>query len=131
MATIGMVGVGKIGLPISENLMKSGYRVLGYRRSSLADFEKLGGVAAKSPADIGAQCDVILSCVPTVEAVNEVVNGPNGLIHSARHGQIIVELGSHPIPTRKSTSDRSPRKAPPTSTARSAARQVWCRRARR
>jgi 3-hydroxyisobutyrate dehydrogenase-like beta-hydroxyacid dehydrogenase len=86
MATIGMVGVGKIGLPISENLMKSGYRVLGYRRSSLADFEKLGGVAAKSPADIGAQCDVILSCVPTVEAVNEVVNGPNGLIHSARHG---------------------------------------------
>src|SRR6478672_4394723 len=101
MATIGMVGVGKIGLPISENLMKSGYRVLGYRRSSLADFEKLGGVAAKSPADIGAQCDVILSCVPTVEAVNEVVNGPNGLIHSARHGQIIVELGSHPIPDKK------------------------------
>jgi 3-hydroxyisobutyrate dehydrogenase len=101
MATIGMVGVGKIGLPISENLMKSGYRVLGYRRSSLADFEKLGGVAAKSPADIGAQCDVILSCVPTVEAVNEVVNGPNGLIHSARHGQIIVELGSHPIADKK------------------------------
>ena len=101
MATIGMVGVGKIGPPISENLMKSGYRVLGYRRSSLADFEKLGGVAAKSPADIGAQCDVILSCVPTVEAVNEVVNGPNGLIHSARHGQIIVELGSHPIPDKK------------------------------
>ena len=51
--------------------------------------------------DIGAQCDVILSCVPTVEAVNEVVSGPNGLIHSARHGQIIVELGSHPIPDKK------------------------------
>ena len=44
---------------------------------------------------------MILSCVPTVEAVNEVVNGPNGLIHSARHGQIIVELGSHPIPDKK------------------------------
>src|SRR5436190_17005711 len=101
METVGFVGVGKIGLPIAENLIKSGYRVLGYRRSSLADFEKLGGIAARSPADIGAQCDVILSCVPTVEAVNEVVNGPNGLIHSARHGQIIVELGSHPIPDKK------------------------------
>ena len=78
MQTVGVVGVGKIGLPIAENLIKSGYRVLGYRRGSLADFEKLGGVAAKSPADIGKQCDVILSCVPTVEAVNEVVNGPNG-----------------------------------------------------
>ncbi len=101
METIGFVGVGKIGLPICENLIKSGYRVLGYRRGSLADFEKLGGVAAKSPADIGAQCDFVLSCVPTPEAVDEVVNGPNGLMQSARAGQIIVELGSHPVPEKQ------------------------------
>ena len=50
METVGFIGVGKIGLPISENLIKSGYRVLGYRRSSLADFEKIGGVPARSPA---------------------------------------------------------------------------------
>src|SRR3954453_9260456 len=101
METVGFVGVGKIGLPISENLIKSGYRVLGYRRSSLADFEKLGGVAAKSPAEIGQQCDIVLSCVPTPEAVDEVVNGPQGLIHSARPGQVIVELGSHPVPLKQ------------------------------
>jgi 3-hydroxyisobutyrate dehydrogenase-like beta-hydroxyacid dehydrogenase len=101
METVGFIGVGKIGLPISENLIKSGYRVLGYRRSSLADFEKLGGTAAKSPADIGRQCDVILSCVPSAAAMDEVVNGPNGLIHSARKGQIIVELGSHAVPDKE------------------------------
>jgi 3-hydroxyisobutyrate dehydrogenase len=101
METIGFVGVGKIGLPISENLIKSGYRVLGYRRGSLADFEKLGGVPAKSPAEIGERCDVVLSCVPTVEAMNEVVNGPQGLIRSARPGQIVVELGSHPVPDKE------------------------------
>ena len=48
METIGFVGVGKIGMPISENLIKSGYRVVGYRRSSLAEFEKIGGVPARS-----------------------------------------------------------------------------------
>jgi 3-hydroxyisobutyrate dehydrogenase len=101
METIGFVGVGKIGLPISENLIKSGYRVLGYRRGSLADFEKLGGVPAKSPADIGAQTNIVFSCVPTVAAMDEVVNGPHGLIHSARPGQIIVELGSHPVPDKQ------------------------------
>ena len=101
METVGFVGVGKIGLPISENLIKSGYRVLGYRRSSLADFEKIGGVPAKSPADIGAQCNVVFSCVPTTDAMDEVVNGPQGLIHSARPGQIIVELGSHPVPDKQ------------------------------
>jgi 3-hydroxyisobutyrate dehydrogenase-like beta-hydroxyacid dehydrogenase len=101
METVGFIGVGKIGLPISENLIKSGYRVLGYRRSSLADFEKIGGVPAKSPAEIGNQCDIVLSCVPTPEAMEEVVSGPQGLIHSARPGQIIVELGSHPVPNKQ------------------------------
>jgi 3-hydroxyisobutyrate dehydrogenase len=101
METVGFVGVGKIGLPISENLIKSGYRVLGYRRGSLAEFEKIGGVPAKSPAEIGAQCDIVLSCVPNSEAVDEVVNGPNGLMKTARPGQIIVELGSHPVPDKE------------------------------
>jgi 3-hydroxyisobutyrate dehydrogenase-like beta-hydroxyacid dehydrogenase len=101
METIGFVGVGKIGLPISENLIKSGYRVLGYRRGSLAEFEKLGGVTAKSPAEIGAQTDVVLSCLPSTEALDEVVGGAKGLIHSARPGQIIVELGSHPVPDKE------------------------------
>jgi 3-hydroxyisobutyrate dehydrogenase len=101
METIGFIGVGKIGLPISENLIKSGYRVLGYRRGSLADFEEIGGTPAKSPADIGAQTDIVLSCVPTIEAMEEVINGPHGLIHSARPGQIVVELGSHPVPDKE------------------------------
>jgi 3-hydroxyisobutyrate dehydrogenase len=39
--------------------------VLGYRRSSLADFEKLGGIAARSPAEIGAQADIVFSCLPS------------------------------------------------------------------
>jgi 3-hydroxyisobutyrate dehydrogenase len=101
METIGVVGVGKIGLPISENLIKSGYRVLGYRRSSLAELEKLGGVAARSPADIGAQADIVFSCLPSSQALEEVVHGANGLLVSARPGQIIVELGSHPVPDKE------------------------------
>ena len=101
METVGFVGVGKIGLPISENLIKSGYRVLGFRRSSLAEFEKLGGIAARSPAEIGAQADIVFSCLPSSEALDDVVQGPHGLLKSARRGQIIVELGSHPVPDKQ------------------------------
>lgn len=101
METVGFIGVGKIGLPLSENLIKSGFKVLGYRRGSMAEFEKIGGTPGKSPAEIGKQCNIVFSCVPTVQAMNEVVNGPNGLIHSARPGQIVVELGSHPVPDKQ------------------------------
>src|SRR6516165_6223676 len=101
METVGLVGVGKIGLPISENLIKSGYRVVGYRRSSLAEFEKIGGIASRSAADVGAQADVVFSCLPSSQALEDVMQGPNGLIKSARPGQIIVELGSHPVPDKQ------------------------------
>jgi 3-hydroxyisobutyrate dehydrogenase-like beta-hydroxyacid dehydrogenase len=101
METIGFVGVGKIGMPISQNLIKSGYRVVGYRRHSLAEFEKIGGVPARSSAEVGAQADIVLSCLPSTEALDEVVHGPHGLIHSARPGQIVVELGSHPVPDKR------------------------------
>ena len=74
--TIGFVGVGKIGMPISQNLIKNGYRVVGYRRSSLEEFEKIGGVPARSAAEVGAQADIVFSCLPSDAALEEVVQGP-------------------------------------------------------
>lgn len=101
METVGLIGLGKIGLPIAENLIKSGYRVLGYRRSGMADFERAGGVPAASPAAIGEEADIVLTCLPSAEALDQVVQGPQGLVHSARPGQIVVELGSHLVPDKE------------------------------
>ena len=101
MRTIGFIGIGKIGLPICEHLIKAGYRVVGYRRSSLADFERRGGIPAISAADVGAQADVVFSCLPSDEALAEVVSGPKGLLTSTRPQQIVVELGSHPVTVKE------------------------------
>jgi 3-hydroxyisobutyrate dehydrogenase-like beta-hydroxyacid dehydrogenase len=101
MNIVGLIGIGKIGLPVADNLIKSGYRVIGYRRSSLDEFAKIGGVPARSAADVGAQADVVLTCLPSTEALDDVVHGPHGLLHSARPGQIVAELGSHPVPDKK------------------------------
>jgi len=101
MQTVGFVGVGKIGLPICQNLIKSGYRVLGYRRSSLAELEQIGGVAAASPAEIAAQASIVFSCLPSSEALEEVMQGPRGVVKAAQAGQIFVELGSHPVPDKQ------------------------------
>jgi 3-hydroxyisobutyrate dehydrogenase len=97
MQTVGLIGVGKIGLPIAENLIKSGFRVIGYRRSPMPAFEKAGGIVARSPADVGAQAGIVLTCLPSSDALEEVIQGPTGLVTSARPGQIVVELGSHPL----------------------------------
>jgi 3-hydroxyisobutyrate dehydrogenase-like beta-hydroxyacid dehydrogenase len=96
MATIGFIGVGRIGTEICKHLLKADHRVVGYRRSSLADFEKIGGTAAKSSADVGEQADIVLSCLPGGRSLDDVVAGSDGLLQTARAGQIIAELGSHP-----------------------------------
>jgi 3-hydroxyisobutyrate dehydrogenase-like beta-hydroxyacid dehydrogenase len=101
METIGFIGVGKIGLPICEHLIKAGHRVLGYRRSSLADFEKIGGIPAQSPAEIAERADLIFACLPSDQALEDVVNGPQGIIHTVRPGQIVVEFGSHSVSVKK------------------------------
>jgi 3-hydroxyisobutyrate dehydrogenase len=101
MQRIGFVGLGKIGFPICEHLIKNGYPVVGYRRSSLAAFEKAGGIAARSPADVGAQADIVFTCLPDDAALEEVVRGPEGLLKSTRPGQIVVEFGSHPVPVKQ------------------------------
>ena len=103
METVGFIGVGKIGLPISENLIKSGYRVLGYRRGSLADFEKAGGVAG-AVAGRGRRAGRHRLHLPAdrCEALDEVVQrAATGLLQSARPGQVIVEFGSHPVPVKE------------------------------
>jgi 3-hydroxyisobutyrate dehydrogenase len=97
MQKIGFIGIGKIGLPICGHLIKNGYTVIGYRRSSLSDFESLGGTAAGSAADVAAQADHVFTCLPDDAALEEVVCGPRGLLQSVRKGQIVTELGSHPV----------------------------------
>jgi 3-hydroxyisobutyrate dehydrogenase-like beta-hydroxyacid dehydrogenase len=99
--TIGFIGPGKIGLPICINLVKAGYRVLGYRRGAMTEFEHIGGTPAHSPAQVGAEADIVFACLPNDAALDEVVQGPRGLVRSARRGQIVVELGSHPIPVKQ------------------------------
>ena len=99
--TIGFIGPGKIGLPICVNLINAGYRVLGYRRHAMTDFAAAGGTPARSPAQVGAEADLVFACLPSDEALKEVVQGPNGLVRSARAGQIVVELGSHPVAVKE------------------------------
>jgi 3-hydroxyisobutyrate dehydrogenase-like beta-hydroxyacid dehydrogenase len=102
MEKIACIGVGKIGLPICKHLIKAGHQVLGYRRGSLAEFEQAGGIPAKSPADAAANSDVVFMCLPSDEALEEVINGPQGIAKAVKPGQIVVEFGSHAVPVKKS-----------------------------
>jgi 3-hydroxyisobutyrate dehydrogenase len=93
--SVGVIGLGKMAMPIAKLLLEGGTRVVGFRRSSMAEFESHGGIAKTSAADVAADCDFVISCLPSPEALDDVVTGPHGLVHGVRPGQIVLELGTY------------------------------------
>lgn len=89
---VGIIGLGKMGLPIAANLLESGFHVIGYRRHMSDDFLTLGGTPALSSQDVARQCDIVITCLPADEALLEVVAGEHGLIHGAHPGLIVVDI---------------------------------------
>lgn len=93
--TIGMIGIGQLGLPIATNLINAGYRVVGYRRSDREEFQRCGGEALNSPCEVAQAADAILLCLPNENAQLEVFEGESGLLQNLRAGTVFVEMGTY------------------------------------
>jgi putative dehydrogenase len=94
MDRVGMIGLGKMGMPIARNLMERGFEVVGYRRSGSPDLIAAGGTVAASPAAVAEQAGVLLSIVPDARAVAEVVCGEAGTLTTLRPGTIHIEMST-------------------------------------
>jgi len=94
MDHVGVIGLGKMGLPIARNLMVRGFRVTGYRRSGSPEFAREGGTVAASAAEVAAETDVLLSIVPEAPDVEEVIAGPAGTLAALKPGTIHIEMST-------------------------------------
>ncbi len=91
--TVGIIGLGKMGLPIAANLLEHGFTVIGYRRHMIDDFITMGGTPARSSEEVARQCDVVITCLPDESALLETVSGEHGLIHGVHPGLTVVDIG--------------------------------------
>ena len=94
MHRVGLIGLGKMGLPIARNLMERGFEVTGYRRSGSPELAAAGGTVAGSAAEVAAAADVLLSIVPDAAAVEEVICGPAGTLTALRPGTVHIEMST-------------------------------------
>jgi 3-hydroxyisobutyrate dehydrogenase len=94
MDGIGVIGLGRMGLPIAVNLIERGFRVTGYRRGGSPALAEAGGAVAGSAAEVAAGSDVLISIVPDAEAVEDVIMGPSGTLTALRPGTIHLEMST-------------------------------------
>ena len=99
-SSVGLIGIGRMGLPIARHLLQAGVRVLGYKRSSLQDFLAAGGEPTASPADVFAQARVVFTCLPDDAAIETVINGPNGFLSSNARDRIVVDFSTTRLAAR-------------------------------
>ncbi len=88
--TVGIVGLGKMGRPIARRLLAAGHVVRGANRSGAAVQELAadGLIACAGVAEVAVGADVVLLCLPTESASEEV---SWAVLEVAGSGSVLVE----------------------------------------
>lgn len=93
---IGFIGLGRMGMPMVQNLLKAGFAVTvwGRTKSKLQPALENGASVAESPKDLAAACDIIALCVTDTASVENVVFGSEGIETGGGDGKTLVDFST-------------------------------------
>ena len=75
---IGVIGLGSMGQPITDNIIKAGFQVVvSSRTKKTLDYFKTKAIIADSPIDVINQADIILFVLPTDKEIKEIISSAN------------------------------------------------------
>lgn len=100
---VGWIGLGIMGRPMSHNLQRAGFHVIGFSRTPqrLEPLVAAGGEAATSPADVARRSEVVITMVPDTPDVEQVLFGEHGVVQGVRPGTIVIDMSTiSPAATR-------------------------------
>jgi 3-hydroxyisobutyrate dehydrogenase-like beta-hydroxyacid dehydrogenase len=93
---IGFIGLGNLGLPIAENILRKRSQLFVYNRtaSKAKPIVDKGALACRNIKELSEKCDVVFSIVSDDAALNEVTLGKDGIAENLRHGSIHVSIST-------------------------------------
>lgn len=93
---VGFVGLGIMGSSMASNLQKKGYTLVVHdvHRAATAAHIAAGALWADTPCEVTQKSDVVMSCLPTLAAIEEVALGSDGILSGIRPGQAFFELST-------------------------------------
>jgi 3-hydroxyisobutyrate dehydrogenase-like beta-hydroxyacid dehydrogenase len=98
-ATVGVIGLGNMGLPMAGHLLAAGFAVQGHdvRPEAMDALARAGGTPTASPAEAVAGAPMAITSLPSVAALQEVVGGESGLAGAGPDGLILIETSTLPV----------------------------------
>lgn len=93
---IAFIGLGNMGAPMAENLLKAGYTLSVYDLSeeATARLQQTGASVADSPKDAASNAQVVISMLPAGKHVHSVYlgeNSVNGLLAELPKGTLVID----------------------------------------
>ncbi len=107
--TIGFIGLGNMGLPMADQLVKAGYTVQAYDVSdaNLQAAMEVGAVATKSIAEAADGAEIVVTMLPAGKHVRSVYLEPKGLIKSASPGTLLIDSSTIDVDTSREVGSRA------------------------
>ncbi len=104
MAKLGFVGLGIMGRPMCNNLLKAGHKVVAFELNPKTLYACVaGGVErAASNREVGERASIIFTMLPDGPEVEEVVLGAGGILEGCKPGALIIDMSSiNPLVSQK------------------------------
>jgi 3-hydroxyisobutyrate dehydrogenase-like beta-hydroxyacid dehydrogenase len=111
LRSVGIVGLGKMGLPMARHLAQKGFDVTGFdvNPAAAAKARAVGAKIVRSPAQVAAASDLVIVIVGFDSEVNEALFGSNGIMEGARPGLTVAIASTISPSTMRDLPERAAR----------------------
>ena len=94
--TIGWIGLGNMGIPMSQRLISAGYPVTVYNRTSqkASALKAAGASTAATPAELITQTEVVFMMVSDDAAIKDIFQGDNGLLKAQTTRKLFINMST-------------------------------------
>ena len=113
MTKVGFIGLGNMGMPMAQNLLKAAHEVTGFDLNVDAT-ERLaasGGSTANSIADACKVAEVVITMLPAGEQVREVYLGTGGVLATVEPGTLLIDSSTIDVTTAREVAQAAQDKA--------------------
>jgi 3-hydroxyisobutyrate dehydrogenase len=112
MARIGFIGLGNMGLPMAQNLLKAGHQVEGVdvNPASVEKLKAAGGAGVENAPTAAARADVVITMLPSGKEVRDVYLGPNGIIDSTNAGTLLIDCSTIDVQSARAVAGEAEKK---------------------
>ncbi len=96
MVAVGFIGLGVMGRPMAESLVRAGFplAVFNRTREKCASLAAMGASVKGSPRQVASASEIVITMLADTAAVETVLFGDQGIVGGLRLGSVVIDMST-------------------------------------